>query len=243
MRHAASPARSARPRIASSTAFRLIERSIIRKHCGWPPVRQAHLLGAPDHLDDPLTGPRPRVPAAQAPRPGPGVPAVLRRRDGAVPRGERRADHRRADPRRRPRATGSVEAAERSRLQPRALRQRPVVRRVLAVGGRARRRLHDRPQWSLQGSSGACRHRDPARARAPGPALPRRCRRRPPAVRATGLDRRGRAAASRRAVPGVGRLPLRPAPAGRHGPPRRRAQPALRPAAGARRVQALLAGR
>ena len=125
---------------------------------------------------------------------------------------------------------------------PRAVRQRPPVRRLEPAGRRHGRRVQHRPVRSLRQPPGAGRRADPARGRDPRAALPRRRRPRAPDLRAARVGGRRDADPAGRALPGVGRLAL-PAPdPARHGPAGRRAQPALRPAARPRRGQALLAG-
>ena len=92
----------------------------------------ADLGGAADDLHHRPARHRPRLPAAQASRPGAGVRPVVRHGARLLPRGRRRALHGRAAAGGRPGRAGPVAGQGLARLQPRPVRQRPAVRRLLA---------------------------------------------------------------------------------------------------------------
>ena len=211
-----------------------------------PSPRRPEVSRAADHLDHPRAGPRPGLPAAQAPRPGPGVPAVLRHRD------------RRSTP--RPPTSGCTAAL--------LLEVDPV--RLARSRGRAT------PPTSASRSTSTTARTPPPRcspsrsadvfstARSPAAAARARSSRTPPIpleIELPVLPCRGGADVAHRLFEPLGwAVEATPIPLDerfpewgdsryvrlrltRHRPAGRRAQPALRAAAGARRVQALLAGR
>ena len=190
-----------------------------------------------------MAGDRPWVSAAQASRPGPGVRAVVRRGDGVLPRGDRRALHGRAAARRRP--------------DPARARPGDATRRTSAW--RSTSTTVPYAASSLLGvaladvfstaRAGRCASRQELADSAIPleitiPVLP--CRGGADVAHRVfeplGWEVGAEPIAARRGVPRVGRLPLRPPAPARGGPAGRRAQPAVRAAARARRVQALLAG-
>ena len=160
----------------------------------WLARLAADCAGAADRLDHPPPGDRPGLPAAQAPRPRAGVPAVVRHRDGpSTPRpptsGAPSPLLLDVDPVRLARSR----ATQLARLQPRPVRQRPVVRRLLAAGRGAWPMCSAPPAAAAATPTGARRLRDPAGDQHPGAAVPRWRRHRAPALRAARLDGRGRA--------------------------------------------------
>ena len=188
------------------------------------------LRRAADAHDHAPSRDRPRLPAAQAPRARAGVLAAVRRGARLLPGGDRGALHGGAADGRRPGRAGPARAVG---VRAGRVRQRPAVRGLVAVLGRARDRVQDRDggQAARAGGVGAA-----ARGCAAGGARERGAR--APAVRAAGLRRRGRAGRRR-----VGRDPLRLAAAERHAAVVGAAHAPVRAAARARRREALLGRR
>ncbi len=84
----------------------------------------------------------------------------------------------------------------------------------LPARGRAEQCVLQRPARGVHRPPGAGRRPAAAARRGPGAARPRRSRPRTTALRTARLDRHRRPRAARHRVPGVGRLAVRPAPAG-----------------------------
>lgn len=181
--------------------------------------------------------------AAQEPRPGAGVRAVLRHRACGVPGGGRGAVYGGAaigggsDP------VGARAIAQHTGFQSRAVCQRSAVCGVIAAVGGTRRGIPHGTARTL---------RSAARVGADGAAFADRVACRAvqgrsgggrAGLRAAGLDRDRRTTTPRSGLSGVGRFALCATGTRRNHPPCRRARAPVRPAAGARRCQALLVGR
>ena len=146
------------------------------------------LAGAADDHDHPPARDRPRVPAAQASGARAAVLAAVRGGARLLSRGERGALHGGAADGRRP---GRARAPRALGVRAGRVRQRPPVRGVVAVLGRAGDGVQDRDggQAARAGGVGAA-----AGGRAAGRARQRGAR--PAPVRAARLRRRGRAGRS-----------------------------------------------
>ncbi len=190
-----------------------------------------------------MAGDRPGVLAAQEPRPGPGVRAVVRHGARRLPGSHGRAVHRRPAAGDRPDPPGARTFPWHTGFQPRPVCQRPAVRGVVAAVGGHRRGVPDRVARPLHTATGTGADRAAAAARIARRAVQGRRRGGRADVRAAGLDGDRDSPATGSGLPGLGRFPPSAAGADRHDAAGRRTVAPVRAAAGPRWGQTLLARR